>query len=192
MVDMNAIDEFRKGALNPKMYLEDLKKGYDMPIVAEAVVNYFLYKIPVMDTLYKAKNILDFCKTQNIGKQFHVEETIVENGNIIRKVSQRNCRFYVSNNGTIVEKVNPLANIRNKLCAGYKCTILNSLDDKDISLRDINYQYYFNEAMKIINPIKLGISPSQKGDPYRTKSGKALLKKYSGITQTLFDEDGGS
>lgn len=31
-----------------------------------------------MDTLYKAKNILDFCKTQNIGKQFHVEETIVE------------------------------------------------------------------------------------------------------------------
>lgn len=47
--------------------------------------------------------------------------------------------------------------------------------------------------MKIINPIKLGISPSQKGDPiHRTKSGKALLKKYSGITQTLFDEDGGS
>lgn len=175
------------------MYLEDLKKGYDMPIVAEAVVNYFLYKIPVMDTLYKAKNILDFCKTQNIGKQFHVEETIVENGNIVRRVSQRNCRFYVSNNGTIIEKVNPLANIRNKLCAGYKCTILNSLDDKDISLRDINYQYYFNEAMKIINPIKLGISPSQKGDPiHRTKSGKALLKKYSGITQTLFDEDGGS
>lgn len=182
-----------KGALHPKMYLEDLKKGYDMPIVAEAIVQYFLNKVPVMDTLYKAKNILDFCKTQNIGKQFHVEETIVENGNIIRKVSQRNCRFYVSNNGTIVEKVNPLANIRNKLCAGYKCTILNSLDDKDISLRDINYQYYFNEAMKIINPIKLGISPSQKGDPiHRTKSGKALLKKYSGITQTLFDKDGGS
>ena len=65
------------------MYLEDLKKGYDMPIVAEAVVNYFLYKTPIMDTLYQAKNILDFCKTQNIGKQFHVEETIVKDGEII-------------------------------------------------------------------------------------------------------------
>lgn len=173
------------------MYLEDLKKGYDMPIVAESVVNYFLYKTPIMDTLYQAKNILDFCKTQNIGKQFHVEETIVKDGEIIHKVSQRNCRFYVSNNGTVIEKVNSLANIRSKLCAGYKCTILNSLDDKDIFLRDINYQYYYNEALKIINPIKLGISPSQKGNViHKTKSGKALLKKYSGITQTLFDEDG--
>lgn len=182
-----------KGALHPKMYLEDLKKGYDMPIVAEAVVQYFLNKVPVMETLYKAKNILDFCKTQNIGRQFHVEETIVENGVIKHNISQRNCRFYVSNNGSIIEKVSPLTKQRSKLCAGYKCTILNSLDDKDISLRDINYQYYYNEAFKLINPIKLGISPSQKGDTiHKTKSGKALIKKYSGITQTLFDEDVGS
>ena len=63
--------------------------------------------------------------------------------------------------------------------------------DINVSLRDINYQYYYNEALKIINPIKLGISPSQKGNViHKTKSGKALLKKYSGITQTLFDEDG--
>ena len=89
--------------------------------------------------------------------------------------------------------MSPLTKQRSKLCAGYKCTILNSLDDKDISLRDINYQYYYNEAFKLINPIKLGISPSQKGDTiHKTKSGKALIKKYSGITQTLFDEDVGS
>ena len=44
-----------------------------MPIVAQAVSDYFLKGIPIMDTLQSATNILDFCKTQNVGKQFHVE-----------------------------------------------------------------------------------------------------------------------
>lgn len=179
-----------KGALHPLQYALDLKKGYDMPIVAKAVVEYFINNTPVTETLYKATNILDFCKTQNIGRQFHVEETIVdENGNIIYKKSQRNCRFYVSNKGSVIEKVHNINKSRNNLCAGFKATILNSLDDKDISLRDINYQYYYNEAFKIINPIKLGISPSLKGNNIRkTKSGKAIIKQYSGAFNTLFDE----
>lgn len=179
-----------KGALHPLQYALDLKKGYDMPIVAKAVVEYFINNTPVTETLYKATNILDFCKTQNIGRQFHVEETIVdENGNIIYKKSQRNCRFYVSNKGGVIEKVHNINKSRNNLCAGFKATILNSLDDKDISLRDINYQYYYNEAFKIINPIKLGISPSLKGNNIRkTKSGKAIIKQYSGAFNTLFDD----
>lgn len=180
-----------KGDLNPKMYLTDLKKGYDMPIVAEAVCQYFLNNIPVTETLYKCKNILDFCKTQNIGRQFHIEETLVENGQNITRQSQRHCRFYVSNNGSIIKKVNPITRVSGKLCAGYKCTIVNTLDDKDISLRDINYQYYYNEAMKIINPIKLSIPPSLEGnDKHKTKSGKMLIKKYSGTTNLLFDNNG--
>ena len=62
-----------KGDFNPKLYIEDLQKGYNQPIVAQAVENYFLYDKPVLETLYEATDILDFCKTQNIGKQFHVE-----------------------------------------------------------------------------------------------------------------------
>ncbi|WP_288980081.1 DNA polymerase domain-containing protein [uncultured Parvimonas sp.] len=179
-----------KGALHPLQYAIDLKKGYDMPIVAKAVVEYFINNTPITETLYKATNILDFCKTQNIGKQFHVEETIIDkNGNTVYKESQRNCRFYVSNNGSIIEKVHNTEKSRGKLCAGFKTTILNSLDDKDISLRDINYQYYYDEAFKIINPIKLGISPALKGNNIKkTKSGKVLIKKYSGAFNTLFDD----
>lgn len=180
-----------KGDLNPKLYLVDLQKGYNMPVVAEAVAQYFLNNIPVTETLYKCKNILDFCKTQNIGKQFHIEETLVENGKTITRQSQRQCRFYISNNGSVIKKVNPIARINTNLCAGYKGTIVNTLDDKDISLRDINYQYYYAEAMKIITPIKLSISPSLKGNPiHKTKSGKALIKKYSGVTNSLFDDNG--
>ncbi len=37
-----------------------------MPVVAQAVVNYFLYNKPVIETLYECNNILDFCKSQNV------------------------------------------------------------------------------------------------------------------------------
>ena len=37
-----------KGALNPMMYSLDLTKGYSMPIVAQAIENYFLKNKPVI------------------------------------------------------------------------------------------------------------------------------------------------
>lgn len=170
----------RKGALNPMMYAVDLQKGYDMPIVAQAVNEYFINKIPIMDTLRKATNILDFCKTQNVGRQFHVEQTSICNQQAQTVVCQRYVRFYVSNNGCIIEKVHNQTASRARLAAGQSVTVLNSLDDVDISLRDINYKYYYEQAMAIINPIKLGISPKGKG---RTR-----IKKAYGQFASLFDD----
>lgn len=165
-----------KGALHPTMYAVDLQKGYDMPIVAKAVVDYFLNNKPILETLYECKNILDFCKTQNVGRQFHVEFTVGTK----REILQKNVRFYVTNKGGIIEKVNDNSGDRSGLCAGKQVTILNTLDDKRIEYRNINYSYYYQEALKIIDPIKLSISPKQKG-------GKSLIKKMSGQYQSLFD-----
>lgn len=170
-----------KGALNPFMYAIDLQKGYDMPIVAQAVSDYFLKGIPIMDTLQSATNILDFCKTQNVGRQFHVEETKVVNGEVKHIVCQRYVRFYVSNRGVVIEKVHNDSGARSRLAAGNVVTVLNTLDDKDIALRDINFRYYYQECIKIIDPIKLGITP--KG------SGKTKIKKNSGMYNSLFDEE---
>lgn len=165
-----------KGALHPTMYAVDLQKGYDMPIVAKAVVDYFLNDKPILETLYECKNILDFCKTQNVGRQFHVEFTVGTK----REILQKNVRFYVTNKGGVIEKVNDNSGDRSGLCAGKQVTILNTLDDKRIEYRNINYSYYYQEALKIIDPIKLSISPKQKG-------GKSLIKKMSGQYQSLFD-----
>ena len=170
-----------KGALNPFMYAIDLTKGYDMPIVAQAVSNYFLKKIPIMDTLQSATNILDFCKSQNVGKQFHVEETKVVNGKIEHIICQRYVRFYVSNRGVVIEKVHNDSGVRSRLAAGSVVTVLNTLDDKDIALRDINFRYYYQECLKIIDPIKLGITAKGKG--------KTRIKKASGMYSNLFDEE---
>ena len=175
-----------KGALNPKMYAIDLSKGYDMPVVAQAVVNYFIDGKPIMESLYECKNILDFCKTQNVGKQFHVEFATNKGFETL----QRNVRYYVSSNGGVIYKTHNTTAAKNNLCSGYKVTILNTLDDERIELRKINYQYYYDECMKIIDPIKLNISPNLKANANKkTKSGKALIKKYSSSYLTLFDDD---
>ena len=69
-------------------------------------------------------------------------------------------------------------------------TLVNTLDDKPIEERDINYKYYYDEAYKIIDPIKLGVSSSQKAnDQRKTKSGKAIIKRHSHNYLSLFDED---
>ena len=179
-----------KGALDPKQYLKELKKGYDMPIVAIAVFNYFVHNTPIMETLRNHKDILDFCKTQNIGRQFNVVYNIVNNGKIETKYSQRHVRFYVSTKGVILQKEHNITHARSRLASGLPVQILNSLDDKPIELRDIDYKYYYEECYKIIDPIKLGISPNMKADPKnKLISGKCAIKKHARQYLNLFDED---
>lgn len=177
-----------KGSLDPYQYLKDLKKGYDMPVVAKAVFEYFANGVSVMETLRNHKDILDFCKTQNVGKQFEVVYQKVVDGKVIDVHSQRHVRFYVSTKGVVIMKENVHDEKRSVLASGKPVIILNKLDDVDIALRNIDYKYYYEEAYKIINPIKFGISPNQKGDKNKKiLSGKALLKKNFGMYNSLFD-----
>lgn len=169
-----------KGDFNPLMYANDLQKGYSMPIVAEAVYQYFINNVPIMTTLQNSNNILDFCMTQNVGRQFHVEETKVINGKLQTKVCQRYVRFYVTNNGYTVEKVHNVTGERSRLAAGMQVCVINSLDDADIVSRNINYKYYYNKCYDIINPIKLGITPKGKG--------KTQIRKKAGMYNRLFDD----
>ena len=172
-----------KGDYNPNIYKEDLSKGYSMPIVTKAVINYFTKNIPILETLYNEKDILSFCITQNIGRKFHIEYYIGS-----KKIQmQRQIRYYASKSGGNLFKVDD-ENHKNNLCDGYRVKVLNSLDDNPIENRDIDYQYYYTQALKLIDPIKLGISPNLKANSLtKTKSGKSLISKYSGDYATLFD-----
>ncbi len=179
-----------KGALDPKQYLKELKKGYDMPVVAIAVYNYFRYNKPVMESLREHNDILDFCKTQNVGRQFDVVYDIFDGYKLKTIHSQRHVRFYVSTKGVVIQKQHVVTNKRSKLAGGLPVQILNTLDDKPIEERAINYKYYYDEAYKIIDPIKLAISPNQKGNKTKgTVSGKVLLKQYTQQYLTLFDDE---
>lgn len=179
-----------KGALDSKQYIKELKKGYDMPVVALAVFNYLYHNIPVMETLHNHTNILDFCKTQNVGRQFNVVYSQVVNGKIVTVKSQRHVRFYVSTKGVLLQKEHVDTLKRSNLASGLPVILLNSLDDVPISDRNIDYKYYYNECYKIIDPIKLGISPSQKADKSKgIVSGRLSIRKKSRQYLSLFDDD---
>lgn len=176
-----------KGRMNPKMYLEDLSKGYNSPIVAKAVTEYFINGTPVMETLRNSKSILDFCRTQNVDRKYYIEYTHVVDHKMVVEEVQRNTRFYVSLTGGSLMKVEILGWDENNqpklkkssLCAGQRVTVCNLVEDKDISELNINYLYYYNECMAIIEPIEQ--SRNNKG------KGKRLVKKYYGMRNTLFD-----
>lgn len=177
-----------KGALDPMQYRKELKKGYDMPIVAKAVYEYFVNNTPVMETLRGHTDILDFCKTQNVGNKFKMCYDEVKNGEVVTTYTQKWCRFYVSNKGIVLQKEEDFTHKRSRLAGGLPVTILNSLDDKPIEMRNINYKYYYDECYKIIDPIKLGISAQQKADSTKgIISGKLSIRKYSHDYLTLFD-----
>lgn len=175
------LEDELKGTFNPLMYLNDLQKGYSMPIVSKAVYDYFINHVPVMDTLKAATNILDFCMTQNVGKNFHIIQRKVINNEVVDEVYQRYVRFYVANNGHVLMKVHNISGQKERFAAGTVVQICNSLDDTPIELRNIDYGYYYRECMKIIEPVKLGISPKGKG--------KTRVKKYAGMYNKLFDDD---
>lgn len=176
-----------KGRMNPKMYLEDLSKGYNSPIVAKAVTEYFINGTPVMETLRNSKSILDFCRTQNVNRKYYIEYTHVVDHKMVVEEVQRNTRFYVSLTGGSLMKVEILGWDENNqpklkkssLCAGQRVIVCNLVEDKDISELNINYLYYYNECMAIIEPIEQ--SRNNKG------KGKRLVKKYYGMRNTLFD-----
>lgn len=68
---------------------------------------------------------------------------------------------------------------KSSLCAGQRVTVCNLVEDKNISELNINYLYYYNECMAIIEPIEQSRNNKDKG--------KRLVKKYYGMRNTLFD-----
>ena len=120
-----------------------LGKGLAPVVIPKAVMNYFVHKIPVTETIEKDKDIRDFLMSQAVDKKFKVVH-----GN---KPVQRINRFYASTNGEYLYKDNPEdGRDRTNMLTKSGVTILNKFDDTPIEDRKINYRYYTSEAKKII------------------------------------------
>lgn len=140
-----------------------LGKGLAPVIIPKAVIEYFVNKIPVTETIEKDKDIRDFLMSQAVDKKFKVVHG--------DKPVQRINRFYASTNGPYLYKVKKNDNPGHHILTnpwGYPeaydvpeeswsnmltksgVTILNKFDDTPIEDRKINYRYYISEAKKVI------------------------------------------
>lgn len=125
-----------------------LGKGLSPVIIPKAVINYFLYNIPLETTIRECNDIYDFVMGQRVSKQFKVEY----NNKYITRIN----RYYASTNGYWLYKVkeeNSELKYANMLTKS-GVTILNKIDDTSTADKKINYAYYISEARKIVNELK--------------------------------------
>jgi hypothetical protein len=164
-VDDCSIDELKdKGLLKQKNdFITDIviDKGYDCPVVAIALNNYYIKDIPIMDTLQShilrkdmdTHPIYDYCKSQKIGGSFQLEYHTLNNSRLdidIIKL-QKHTRFYMSNTGGTILKRKKENNKLTNIVKGYNITIFNNFfNTKDYN---INYNYYKMRCYNIINKV---------------------------------------
>lgn len=121
-----------------------LGKGLAPVIIPKAVINYFLTKEPIRDFILRQKDINDFLMCQRANKKFKVLYGTTP--------VQRINRYYASTNGYFLFKIDETGKSENMLTKS-GVTILNKMDDQPIENRHINYQYYINEASKIVSDL---------------------------------------
>lgn len=132
----------------------DVDKGMAPLIVPKAVINYFTTVQPVEGYIRSCTDITDFLMSQRVSRKYSM---IYEHDPV-----QRINRWYASMNGRKLYRVE--GDTWSDVLAKTGVTILNKFDNKPISERRINYQYYIEEACKIIRDmtqVQLSLFPDE-------------------------------
>lgn len=131
---------------------KEYHKDPSMRIVPLAVKNYFVYGIPIEETIKNHKDIYDFClrlKVNSSSNAYH--KKFDENGIITEEKLDRTTRYYISNNGGPLYKKFNDGRITG-VNTGYGATIFNTFQEKEDY--NINYQFYIAEANKLIDAVE--------------------------------------
>lgn len=146
-----------------------LGKGYDKPIIAIAIKEYFVNGTPVEQTIKNHQNIYDFCMMKKIDKKYKSWW----NG----KEQQRINRYYVSNKGAYLYKqktsdigtygkvtmanehggfdtVSYKKGTMENMLKGFAVQIFNKFEQKEMKDYHINYNYYISETKAILHEVE--------------------------------------
>lgn len=138
-----------------------LGKGLSPKIIPEAIINYFVYKVPVAETIKSCRDIRKFLQGEKTGKQWTVEYNNI--------VQQRTNRFYASTNGYYLWKwkYDETGNRQYQIMLKDSAVTLHNTfySDEDLQWKyaqgftfediyHINYQYYISQCSKIIEQLE--------------------------------------
>ncbi len=139
----------------------ELGRGLTPKIIPEAIINYFVNNIPIEDTIKSCRDIRKFLQAEKTGKQWTVEYN--------DQIQQRTNRFYVSNNGYYLWKwklddtgkksyqimlKDHGVRLHNKFYSDEDLQWKYSQGETFQSIYDIDYQYYINQCIKVIEKLK--------------------------------------
>ena len=131
---------------------KEIHKDHSMRIVPIALKNYFIYNIPVSNTIKNSENIFDFCIRLKINKHSRAIYTFIENNSFKNIELGRTTRYFCSNAGGSLSVFYNNSEKPNRLNKDYSFTLFNNYYDSEDY--NINYQYYITEANKIKDVIE--------------------------------------
>jgi len=118
-------------------------------IIAKALEQYFIYNIPIINTIISDKNhIYDYCCSKKISKDY---EVFYNN----QKVQNLN-RYYFSRPAPLLfkKKKDKVNGILENVNAGSPILLFNEFQEKDLKEYKIDYLHYLSKTREIINLIE--------------------------------------
>lgn len=131
-----------------------LHKNKSMLIVAKAVFHYLIHDIPPEKFLIDNRNILDYCAGIKIKGDWQFESQCYQQGVLTKKALQKTIRYFVSNTGCSIIKVNKSDGREIQTEAGtWLQTDLSQFKDLSWQTYDVNDDYYLKKIYREINGI---------------------------------------
>lgn len=127
-----------------------LGKGMEFPIISRSIKEYFLNGIPFEETIRNCTDILQFCSYKKLSKDAECWHGQIR--------TQRTNRYYASKGGAYLfrksfsEKTQKWVNTH--ILKDSPVILLNKLDEKQISERNINYGFYTASAREYVHLIE--------------------------------------
>ena len=138
-----------------------LHKNKSKLIIPKAIYAYFVDGVLPEETIDKNRNILDYCiggKSKGNWKQI---ARSIKDGDPHEEELQKINRYFISNKGVKITKVNKTDNREIQLEAGrWLQTVSNNMIEQEWENYDINQKYYIDAIEREINNI-LGVKTNQ-------------------------------
>ena len=131
-----------------------LHKNKSHLIVAKAIFNYFVNNIPPEKYLVENRNIYDYCAGVKIKGDWQFQETSVVNREVKKRVLPKIVRYYISEKGAKIIKVNKKDSREIQIESGmWMQTEFNQYVKKEWSDYNIDDRYYLEKIYQEINNI---------------------------------------
>ena len=131
-----------------------LHKNKSFLVIPKALFNYFVKDIPPEKSLMENKNILDYCAGVKIKGNWEFQQTCMKKGVMTKTTLQKTLRYYISEKGCKIMKVNKSDKREIQLESGkWMQEDLSKFQEKPWSHYFINERYYLDKIYKEIDNI---------------------------------------
>lgn len=152
-----------------------ITSGFDMPVIANAVVDHYLNGSNIVNYMTEEADVYDFCKAVKIGPvfdNFYIPSDIEivkigKNGKPLKhhkfeyeykgeeEQLQNSVRFFIAREGGYLFKRHKNTAREHTHCKGRLVSVFNDFRKVDIE-KEVDLPFYFEKAMEIKNTIDAG------------------------------------